>query len=108
MLIGVRQQREEARALDRHRELALVEGLGPRDAARHDLARFGDVALEYPQILVIDRLHPFGGEAAELLTTREAAAAAPGSSGHCHESIPRNEFSAVAAQALAFRHPHRP
>src|SRR5579864_83945 len=81
VLIGVRQQREKASTLDRHRELALIEGLGPRDAARHDLAGLGDVALEYPQILVIDRLHPFGGESAKLLTTREAATAATGSSG---------------------------
>ena len=54
MLVGVRQQREEARALDRHRELALVEGLRAGDAARHDLARLGDVALERGQILVVD------------------------------------------------------
>src|SRR5262249_49642951 len=103
VLIGVWQECQEARALDSDRELTLVEGLGPRDAARHDLAGLGDVALEYRQFLVVDRLPPFSGEAAELLATREAAtaAAAAGSPGHCHESLPRIEFSAVRPGALA-------
>src|SRR4029077_2790837 len=103
VLIGVRQQRQETRALDRDRELALVEGLRSRDAARHDLAGLGDIALECREILVVDRLHPFGGETAELLATREAATAATGSSGHCHESFPRNEFSAVRCGVLALQ-----
>src|SRR5580704_6380387 len=72
MLIGVRQQREEARTLDRDRQLALIEGLRARDTARHDLAGLGDIALERRQILVVDRLHAFGGEAAEFLAPREA------------------------------------
>src|SRR5204863_417045 len=79
VLVGIGQQRQEARALDRHRQLALIEGLGPRDAARNDLAGLGDVALERAEILVVDRLHALGGEAAELLTTREAAAGADAS-----------------------------
>src|SRR5207248_9054132 len=56
VLVGIGQQRQEARALDRHRQLALIEGLGPRDAARNDLAGLGDVALERAEILVVDRL----------------------------------------------------
>jgi len=67
MLIGVGQQREEARALDGHRELALVEGLRAGDAARNDLACLGDVALERGEILVVDLLDAFGGEASKLL-----------------------------------------
>src|SRR6266513_327588 len=98
VLVGIGQQRQEARALDRHRKLALIEGLGPRDAARNDLAGLGDVALERAEILVVDRLHALGGEAAELLTTREAAAAAAaapaGSSGHCHDLISSNGLAA--------------
>src|SRR5213082_895884 len=97
VLVGIGQQRQEARALDRHRQLALIEGLGPRDAARNDLAGLGDVALERAEILVVDRLHALGGEAAELLTTREAAAAAAppaGSSGHCHDLISSNGLAA--------------
>src|ERR1700683_4021816 len=76
MLVRVRQQRQEARALDRHCQLALVERLGAGDAARDDLARLGHVALERGEILVVDGLHPFGSEAAEFLAPREAAAAA--------------------------------
>src|SRR5215831_8156977 len=87
VLIGVGQQRKEARPLDRHRELALVEGLGAGDAARHDLAGLGDVALEYAEILVVDRLHALGGEAAELLATREAAATASALFPHGHEYL---------------------
>src|SRR5690349_19467785 len=75
MLVGVRQQREVTRTLDRGRELALVERLGARDAARHDLAGLGDVLLQDREILVVDLLHALGGEAAELATAREGAVA---------------------------------
>src|SRR5687768_15686690 len=75
MLIGVRQQREVTRALDRRRELALVERLGARDAARDDLAGFGDVLLQRGEILVVDLLDAFGREPAELATARERAVA---------------------------------
>src|SRR6185436_19925054 len=76
MLIGVRQQREVTRALDRRGELALVERLGARDAARDDLAGLGDVLLEDGEILVVDLLHTLGRETAELATARERAVAA--------------------------------
>src|SRR5215470_4089346 len=69
-------RQQEARAFDRDGELPLVEGLRSGDAARHDLAGLGDVTLENAEILVVDRLHPFRGEAAELLAAREAATAA--------------------------------
>src|SRR5689334_21610779 len=75
MLIGVRQQREVTRPLDRGRQLALVERLGARDAARHDLAGLGDVLLQDREILVVDLLHALGGETAELATARERAVA---------------------------------
>src|ERR1700730_109883 len=87
VLIGVGQQRQKARPLDRHRELALIKRLRAGDAARNDLARLADIALQGGEILVVDRLHAFGGEAAELPATREAAAAATAPaafSGHCH------------------------
>src|SRR5690606_27132364 len=71
VLVGVRQQREEARALDRHRKLALEIALGAGDAAGHDLAGLGNVALERGQVLVVDRLHAIGGEAAEFLAADE-------------------------------------
>src|SRR2546423_2354703 len=86
VLIGVGQQRQKARPLDRHRQLTLIEGFRAGDAARNDLARLGDIALQGGEILVVDRLHAFSGEAAELAATREAAAAAAAApvSGHCH------------------------
>src|SRR6185436_15707335 len=82
VLIGVRQQRQEARTLHGHCELPLIERLRARDAARNDLARLGDVALQRGQILVVDVLHAFGGEAAELLPTGEAAVGALSVHGH--------------------------
>src|ERR1700732_3170431 len=54
VLIGVGQQRQKARPLDRHRELALIERFGAGDAARNDLARLGDIALQGGEILVVD------------------------------------------------------
>src|SRR5258707_3527035 len=73
VLIGVGQQRQKARPLDRHRELALIERFGAGDAARNDLARLADIGLEGGEILVVDRLHAFGGETAELPATPETA-----------------------------------
>ena len=67
VLIGVGQERQEARALDRDGELPLVERLRAGDAARDDLAGLGDVALQGGEILVVDGLDAFGREAAELL-----------------------------------------
>src|SRR5438552_13343826 len=76
MLVGVRQQGEEARALDRYRELALIERLRARDAAGDDLARLSNVALQRGQILVVNVLDAFSREAAELLATGKTATAA--------------------------------
>src|SRR2546429_2460473 len=92
VLIGVGQEREKARPLDRHRELALIEGFRAGDAARNDLARLGDIALQGGEILVVDRLHAFGGEAAELSSPRETAARAapPPGSWHLPEGFSSN------------------
>src|ERR1700678_584558 len=76
VLIGVRQQGQEASALDRDRQLTLIERLRTRDATRNDLARLGDVALQRGQIFVVNVLHALGGEATEFLTAGETAAAA--------------------------------
>src|SRR5262245_41756947 len=64
--VGVRQQREEARALDRVGQLALVAGGGPGDARRDDLAGLVHEILQRLDVLVVDPLHLLGGEAAEL------------------------------------------
>src|SRR5699024_825488 len=64
VIVGIRQQRQEARALDRGRQLALVARLGAGDAAGHDLAGFSDVLAQGVEILVVDLLHALGREAA--------------------------------------------
>src|SRR5687768_18422579 len=71
MQVGVRQQREEARALDRHGELALVARGGAGDARRDDLAGLVDEILQHVDGLVVDPLDLLGGEAAELAAPEE-------------------------------------
>ena len=66
MQIGVRQQGEEARALDRVGKLPLEAGRGPGDARRDDLAGLVDEVLEDLDVLVVDPLDLVCGEAAEL------------------------------------------
>src|SRR5688572_11333517 len=67
VLVGVRQQGQVTRALDRERQLALVLRLGAGDARGHDLAGLGHVLLQRGEILVVDLGDAFGGELAELL-----------------------------------------
>src|SRR6185436_15305671 len=69
--VGIRQQREEARALDRIRQLPLVAGRGPGDARRDDLAGLVDEVLEDLDVLVVDPLDLVGGEAAELAAAEQ-------------------------------------
>src|SRR6187549_3052929 len=76
MQIGVRQQREKARAVDRDRELALVARLGPGDARRDDLAVLVDEFLEDADVLVVDLLHLLRGEAAEAPAPEQLVAPA--------------------------------
>src|SRR4051812_47385830 len=64
--VGVRQQREETRALDRHRQLALEARRRARDAGRDDLAVLVDEILQHVDFLVVDPLHLVRSEAAEL------------------------------------------
>src|SRR5688572_5752314 len=64
--VRVRQQREEARALDRVGQLALIAGGGAGDARRDDLAGLVDEVLQDVDVLVVDPLDLLGGEAAEL------------------------------------------
>src|SRR5438876_11981642 len=69
--VGVRHQREVARALDRRRELALVVGARAGDPRRDDLAVLADEVLEQLDVLVVDPLDLLGGEAAELAPLEE-------------------------------------
>src|SRR5690606_10327909 len=66
VVVGVRQQRQEARALDGGVELALVVRLGAGQPGRDDLAVFLDEIAQRVEILVVDLLDAGGGEAAEL------------------------------------------
>src|SRR5262245_5382075 len=69
--IGVRQQREEAGALDRVRQLTLVAGRGPGDARRDDLAGLVDEVLQDLDVLIVDPLDFLGREAAELAAAEQ-------------------------------------
>src|SRR5437773_12406797 len=71
MQVGVGQQGEEARALDRIRELPLVAGSGAGDARRNDLAGLVDEVLQDVDVLVVDPLDLLGGEAAELAAAEQ-------------------------------------
>src|ERR1035438_8086923 len=71
VLIGVRQQRQEARTPDGELQLALIVSTRTCDAARNNLAGLGDIALERRQILVVDLLDVIGRESAELLATKK-------------------------------------
>ena len=71
VLVGVRQQRQVAGPLDRHRQLALVERSRSGDTAGHDLSGLGDVALERPQIFIVDLVGTFFGELTELFSTEK-------------------------------------
>src|SRR5689334_17938424 len=70
----VRQQSEEARALDGSRQLALLLGRHGRDAARHDLAALGDVAHQQLGILVVDLRRVGTRERAGLAAAEERTA----------------------------------
>src|SRR3984957_18908343 len=71
VLIGIRQQCQKPRAPDGELQLSLIVGPRTGDPARHDLAGFGDVALEGGQILVVDLLDVVGRESAELLAAEK-------------------------------------
>eukprot|EP00475_Leptophrys_vorax_P024379 TRINITY_DN33646_c0_g1_i7.p1 TRINITY_DN33646_c0_g1~~TRINITY_DN33646_c0_g1_i7.p1 ORF type:complete len:264 (+),score=-38.26 TRINITY_DN33646_c0_g1_i7:56-847(+) len=69
----VGQQAEEAGALDRLGELALLLLADGGDARRHDLAALGDVALQQTHVLVVDLGRVGARERAGLATTVERA-----------------------------------
>src|SRR5262245_9501958 len=73
--IGVRQQREEARAFDRVGKLALVVRLGAGDPRGNDPAVLVDEVLQQIDILVVDPHDLLGGEAAKLAPLEQLARA---------------------------------
>src|SRR5215470_12486932 len=66
-----RQQSEVTPPLDRLRQLALFAGGNRGDAARHDLAALGDVALQELDVLVVDLRRVGAGERTGLAATKE-------------------------------------
>src|ERR1700726_879736 len=73
---GVGQEGEEARTLDRLGELALLLGRDGGDAARHDLAAFGNEALQQLDVLVVDLRRARPREGAGFATPEEGTARA--------------------------------
>src|SRR5687768_6310523 len=71
MRIGVRKQRQEARALDCGSQLALIVCLGSRQPGRRDLAVLADEIAQRIHVLVIDLLDLLDREAAEPLALEQ-------------------------------------
>src|SRR6185436_1688914 len=65
---------EEARPLDRARQLTLLLGRDRGDAARNDLAALGDVTLQELHVLVVDLRRVGAGERAGLAAAEERTA----------------------------------
>src|SRR5208282_1829389 len=74
----VGQQAEEARALYRDGELALLLGGDGGDAARHDLAALRQEARQQAHVLVVDDRRVRAGERAGLAAAIERPAGADG------------------------------
>src|SRR5437899_10959170 len=69
--VGVRHQREVARALDRCRKLALIVSARSGDPRRDNLAVLTDEVLQKIDVLVVDPLDLLAGAAAELAPLEE-------------------------------------
>src|ERR1700760_1214739 len=98
----VRQQAEEAGALDGARELALLLGRHGGDPARHDLAALGHVAHQQLGVLVVDLRRVRTGERAGLAATEERAACG----GFSHGSY--SSSAGVSASSRGRRGPRSP
>src|SRR3954452_24913694 len=71
VLVAVRQHRQEARALDARRQLALEERARPGQTGRRDLAVLADEIAQGVDVLVVDFLDAGDREAAEALATEQ-------------------------------------
>ena len=71
VLVAVRQQGQEAVALDGDRQLALVERAGARQASRRDLAVFTDEIAQDVDVLVVDVIDLGDRETAEALAAEQ-------------------------------------
>src|SRR3982750_617360 len=71
VLVAVRQHRQETRALDARRQLALEEGARASQARGRDLAVLVDEIAQGVDVLVVDFLDAGDREAAETLATEQ-------------------------------------
>src|ERR1700750_28772 len=71
VLVGVRQQRPAARALDGGVQLALVDRARAGQARGNDLAVLGDEVAQGVDVLVVDLFDAGDGEAAEALALEQ-------------------------------------
>src|SRR6187551_1779247 len=71
VLVGVRQQGQEAGTLDGRVQLALVDRAGAGEAGRDDLAVFADEVTQRVDVLVVDLFDAGDGEAAEALALEQ-------------------------------------
>src|SRR6201995_4715744 len=74
LLHDVGEERQEAGALDRLGELALLLGGHRGDPRGHDLAALGDVTLQQLHVLVVDLRGVGAGERADLAAAEERGA----------------------------------
>src|SRR5918993_2963681 len=71
VLVGVRNHRQEACALDGGVQLTLVDRAGAGQAGRDDLAVFRDEIAQGVDVLVVDLFDAGDGEAAEALALEQ-------------------------------------
>src|SRR5690349_24630356 len=71
VLVGIRQQGQEARALDGGVQLALVDRARAGQARGDDLAVFGNEIAQGVDVLVVDLFDAGDGEAAETLALEQ-------------------------------------
>src|ERR1700733_9471002 len=71
VLIAVRQQREETRALDGRGQLTLIERAGACQAGRRDLAVLADEIAQHVDVLVVDVIDLGDRETAEALAAEQ-------------------------------------
>src|SRR5688572_3265210 len=76
LVSDVRNQRQLPRPLDRGLQLALVQGTGPRDPARLDLAALRQERHQQPHVLVVDVVDLLRAELADAAAAEEPAAGA--------------------------------
>src|SRR5215831_17257849 len=105
LLNHVRQQPKKAGALDCAGKLALLERRYCGDAARHDLATLGDVALQQPHVFVVDLRRIGAGERTCLAPAKEWASCPAAPAAEFAAAV--STFEAHGVNAPSRRYLHR-